>query len=218
MWLSHVIEKLVDIYKKRIPKEMLSNFLPTIGLALARCMCSRYYNFQSMIWIRASEAFSQILMVGVPAFNSKVKHSTDVAIDDATWLVLASCFEAFLLGKHFKLENNIDKRMDLVPLEPDVNLLTPTSLTEMCRHDAEVSLSMLDTLADVLLTNCDNVSDKYITRLIKIIDEGIIRQRPTDSMLSSGERFSHACLRKMYVLCSRGEDSNTFYFLNKNYS
>ena len=82
-----------------------------------------------------------------------------------------------------------------------------TSLSpERAREDAEIELSVLDTLTDVVLPGSQSASDKLVETFVTVIDQGIVR----DSAVSipqtlTGSNFSHVCVRKMYVLCSRAD-------------
>ena len=73
------------------------------------------------------------------------------------------------------------------------------------KEDLELELQVLDCLADEILTACGTASQHAIESLIEIVKEGISRplkyQIPHTSKHSN---FSLVCIRKMYVLCSRG--------------
>jgi len=74
-------------------------------------------------------------------------------------------------------------------------------------EDAELELGVLDCLADEILACCGTASHSDIDLLLKVIEEGIDRpakyQIPVSLKHSS---FSLVCIRKMYVLCSRGSN------------
>ncbi len=72
------------------------------------------------------------------------------------------------------------------------------------RADVELELSVLDTLTDVILTECGPAPPALKRRLISIVDRGISRPKGLSiPQIATGSNFSHVCVRKMYVLCSR---------------
>ena len=72
------------------------------------------------------------------------------------------------------------------------------------RADVDLELSILDTLADVVLTECGTAPLAMTHRLISVVDRGIARPRELSiPQTVTGSNFSHVCVRKMYVLCSR---------------
>lgn len=72
------------------------------------------------------------------------------------------------------------------------------------RSDADLELSVLDTLTDVVLTECSPAPLLMKRRLISVVDQGIARPRELNiPQTATGSNFSHVCVRKMYVLCSR---------------
>ncbi len=72
---------------------------------------------------------------------------------------------------------------------------------------AELVLSVLDTLADAVLTACTHAPLSVRTRLVGIVDAGVVRGWDAPEALQPSARFSHGCLRKLFVLCSRGVDA-----------
>ncbi len=84
----------------------------------------------------------------------------------------------------------------------------PHCLQDQSRADAELELAVLDTLTDGVLTACARAPEEVRRRLVGVLDGGITRPRARhipDS--AAGSRFPHACLRKLYVLCSRGMEA-----------
>lgn len=84
----------------------------------------------------------------------------------------------------------------------------PHCLQDQSRADAELELAVLDTLTDGVLTACARAPEEVLRRLVGVLDGGITRPRARhipDS--AAGSRFPHACLRKLYVLCSRGMEA-----------
>lgn len=84
------------------------------------------------------------------------------------------------------------------------------------RPDVDLELAVLDTLTDVVLQQDLDVGDKgihssatlckerdaLVKRLVSIVDRCIVRP-PAVATHSEISHFSHVCIRKMYVLCSR---------------
>ena len=83
--------------------------------------------------------------------------------------------------------------------------------TEQSSSDAELEASVVDTLTDAVLTACSHAPEDVRRRLIGVLDQAITR--PKDRHIpnsAAGIRFSHTCLRKLYVLSSRGvQDQGT---------
>lgn len=87
---------------------------------------------------------------------------------------------------------------------------------ERAREDADLEVSVLDTLSDTILTSCGTAPRGLQQRLVEIIDSGVGRSphlaiplapsssTATSAASSSGSSFDHVCLRKLYALCSRG--------------
>lgn len=76
-------------------------------------------------------------------------------------------------------------------------------------EDAELELKVLDCLTDEILTSCGSANQADVDALILVIEEGMSRpakfQIPVSAKHSS---FSMVCIRKMYVLCSRGTNEH----------
>lgn len=80
---------------------------------------------------------------------------------------------------------------------------------QQSRADAELELSILDTLTDSVLVFCGTASVADQQRLIGIVDRGISRPRSLNiPQATTGSNFSHVCIRKMFVLCSRSGGSS----------
>lgn len=55
---------------------------------------------------------------------------------------------------------------------------------------------------------CGGAAAGEVTRLVAVVDAGVARPRPLAIPASAaGSRFPHLCLRKLYVLCSRGAEA-----------
>lgn len=93
----------------------------------------------------------------------------------------------------------------------DPSFSAATGDTEQSSSDAELEASVVDTLTDAVLTSCSHAPEEVRRRLIGVLDQAIVR--PKDRHIpnsAAGIRFSHTCLRKLYVLSSRGvQDSGT---------
>lgn len=85
-----------------------------------------------------------------------------------------------------------------------IDVLPEASVTRL-REDAALEHSVLDALTDVALTACADTEDPMRLRLIGVLSQGM--QRPAHLNLPAavtGSNFSHVCLQKLHVLCSRG--------------
>ncbi len=81
----------------------------------------------------------------------------------------------------------------------------PEESVARLREDAGLEQSVLDALTDVALTACADTEDPLRLRLIGVLSRGM--QRPAHLNLPAvvtGRHFSHVCLQKLHVLCSRG--------------
>lgn len=77
------------------------------------------------------------------------------------------------------------------------------------KEDYELDLKILDCLTDDILTACGTASQPAIDGLIRIIELGIKQPRGKHMQgLSNQTSFGLICIRKMYVLCSRGSNSS----------
>jgi len=76
-------------------------------------------------------------------------------------------------------------------------------------EDAELELKVLDCLTDEILTSCASATQADIDALLCIIEEGISRPSKYQIPVSAKHsNFSMVCIRKMYVLCSRGTNEH----------
>ncbi|CAD7699922.1 unnamed protein product [Ostreobium quekettii] len=207
-FMEQAVDELVRVYCEQAPYPIRVALFNPVVAALARCMVSRYVSFEKGLWSKAAAAFNTVVTAGLPAIN--IASSGGGTVQQSPWEVLAAAFEAFLLGKGMDVEipdkghrasGSSSDSMSLQALQ----ILSPRARIEASRGDSEVRMTVLDTLGDVVLTACEHASLEMRTRLVRIVDEGMTRSDPSDGALAAGGRFSHACLRKMYVLCSRGE-------------
>ena len=77
------------------------------------------------------------------------------------------------------------------------------------RADVDLELSVLDSLTDDVLTKSGPAPLALKRRLIAVVDRGIARPRELSiPQATTGSNFSHVCVRKMYVLCSRVSGEN----------
>lgn len=73
------------------------------------------------------------------------------------------------------------------------------------KEDGDLELRVLDCLTDEILTACGTASQTAIDSLIHVVEGGI--SRPSKYQILQNVKhsnFSLVCIRKMYVLCSRG--------------
>ncbi|KAK9868608.1 hypothetical protein WJX84_001848 [Apatococcus fuscideae] len=92
------------------------------------------------------------------------------------------------------------------PSEVDSDEALGTSVSQM---DAELEAAVLDTLTETVLVSCANMPSESRQQLVSIVDQGLERGRARNIPNSAaGSRYTHLCLRKMYVLCSRGAEAS----------
>ncbi|GMH33400.1 hypothetical protein BSKO_01234 [Bryopsis sp. KO-2023] len=196
LWLERVVVEVVKIYRDHAPTRIRAMMFSQMVAAMTRCMVTRYLHVDQSLWRTAARGLNTVVNCGLPAVNMAYANGEDVA--DSPWDCLGACFEAFLLGMGVVEE---DGAQEMFRQEScDISALSQE--LEESQTDAEVRTTVLDTLTDVVLISCEHTSAETKQRLIGIVDKGV--GMPVDGTVASGGRFNHACLRKMYVLCSRG--------------
>lgn len=77
------------------------------------------------------------------------------------------------------------------------------------QSDAELQSAVLDCLADSVLPASGGAPPAVRVALVAIIQAGTVAslQHAVEGAGAPSGRFSHACLSKLYVLCSRGSDA-----------
>lgn len=98
------------------------------------------------------------------------------------------------------------------------NTTAPAPLVDAAqgRADVDLELTVLDYLTDEVLTKCSSAPLPLKRRLIAVVDRGISRPRELSiPQATTGSNFSHVCVRKMYVLCSRatGDSDDALLFV-----
>jgi len=200
------------LYKEHTPTETRASMFTPILKALQQCIATRAHAPEGSLWRAAANALVVITRIGLPAVNMHAQAMAQNQMKDeaianmtggadksksklhnpnAVWEQLATTFECLL--------------MPGVAVHGDgTEALNLTA--EKRREDEELEQSGLDTLCDVALQSCAAAPDHLRQRLVRIVDCGVDRPIPPEG-ISGGERFSHVCLRKLYVLCSRGGES-----------
>lgn len=84
----------------------------------------------------------------------------------------------------------------------------PEAPSEAALADAELTTAVLDCLADTVLSACQYAPTELRGALISVIDAGAARPLTDEGGMHAMSRFSHVCLSKLYVLCSRGQDGD----------
>lgn len=84
----------------------------------------------------------------------------------------------------------------------------PEAPSETALADAELTSAVLDCLADTVLSACQYAPVNLRGALISVIDAGAARPLTDEGGMHAMSRFSHVCLSKLYVLCSRGQDGD----------
>ena len=70
-----------------------------------------------------------------------------------------------------------------------------------------MAATVLDCLSDTVLSACQYAPLEVRRALVSIIEQGAAAPAPYEAGQACAARFSHACLSKLYVLCSRGQDA-----------
>lgn len=95
------------------------------------------------------------------------------------------------------------------PAPPEPAPCTATADEGRAVEDAELELKVLDCLTDEILISCGSAEQADIDALLHIIEEGISRPAKYQIAVSAKHsNFSLVCIRKMYVLCSRGSSEH----------
>ncbi|KAK9810126.1 hypothetical protein WJX72_005196 [[Myrmecia] bisecta] len=229
--MERVVEICVQLYRDQAPWQARAAMFPAIVSALGQCMATRYTAYADNLWRVSAAALSPVVNAGVPAINIAYVNNEQAPPEDA-WPALAAAFETFLLGPpgdpsapdsagdaslqtpRVSETGSIASAADVngergdAPSEGGQPSSSLSSEAEMARQDAETEAGVLDTLTDAVLTACSRTPSHVRRRLVCVIDGGIVRPRQRNIPNSAaGARFAHLCLRKMYVLCSRGVEA-----------
>lgn len=158
-----------------------------------------------------------------------IPSALDALTQESALLAIAETLELFFLGERQPKSSETSNKAGLpvVPLleisKPSIRPSTlrspsPSEDQELLgneegkRQDVELELAVLDTLTDVVLQqNFDAIQvnasvgkerNEMLRRLVSIVDRCIVRP-PLVTATTEICHFSHVCIRKMYVLCSR---------------
>ncbi|KAK3236704.1 hypothetical protein CYMTET_53172 [Cymbomonas tetramitiformis] len=209
LFAEHACSALLQIFKEHMPTETRAQLFAPVLFALEKCLATRLAHPQGNLWRTAAQVFVTVVRVGLPAVNmyragagastiqSRDEMLTSMGIakgdgahPDDVWEALCGAFERLLLPG-----SNVHQAAVSTEVDP-----------EQRRADDELELAALDTLCDVVLTSCGASPDNLRRRLVAIVDCGVDRPIPPEGY-SGGERFSHVCLRKLYVLGMRGGEA-----------
>ena len=112
------------------------------------------------------------------------------------------------VGRLFSRDSPDAKNLD-EPAEPAPAELAKVVDESRAVEDAELELKVLDCLTDEILTSCGSAAQKDVDALLLIIEEGISRPAKYQiPVFAKHSNFSLVCIRKMYVLCSRGSSEH----------
>lgn len=227
---ERVLDTVAQLYRDQVPWEARAATFPAVVQALAECLALRFTLPGATLWRSAVSALIIIVSAGIPAINIAAVNE-EAPLPPGCWSALADAFEAFLLAAHVD-ERAADSAEALEPADngslsglpnggglmssggrspvlgngqPDVQDGTdPRSQQD----DADLEATVLDNLTDTVLTACPRATTAEQHRLVSIVDQGIARPHSLDMPGSpAGSRFRQQCLRKMYVLCGRGVES-----------
>lgn len=91
--------------------------------------------------------------------------------------------------------------------EQENSAATPVIDDSQAKEDGDLELKVLDCLTDEILTACGTAGQRAIDSLIHVVEEGISRPLKYQILQNvTHSNFSLVCIRKMYVLCSRGSN------------
>lgn len=195
VWMEGVIDELLKTYRDNLSVRLRGIVFNDIVASITRCMVTIHACEDQSLWRPAVHAFNTIVAAGLPAVNTA--YASRELPPTSPWEVLVGCFEAFLLGRNVTYEEPEDEFLGRSSFVSIASSNAGDSLT-----DSEVRTSVLDTLTDVVLMSCEHATGEMKRKLIQVVDDGV--ELPEDDAVASSGRFNHACLRKMYVLCSRG--------------
>jgi hypothetical protein len=177
----------------------------------------RYTAHCDSLWRRSAECFNVI-----------IPSALDALTKESALLAMAETLELFFLGERQPKSSDTPNKAGL-PVVPLLEISKPSTRPstlrsshpsedqelgneEGKRQDVELELAVLDTLTDIVLqqnfeaiqVNTSAGKERYdlVRRLVSIVDRCIVRP-PLVTANSEICHFSHVCIRKMYVLCSR---------------
>ncbi|KAK9811035.1 hypothetical protein WJX73_008056 [Symbiochloris irregularis] len=175
---ERVVDTVAQLYRDQVPWEARSATFPAVVAALGSCLALRYTLPSSPLWRTAVQSFTTVVSAGLPAVNIAAV-TGDESPPEGCWSSLAEAFEGFLLGP---------------PHNPD---------------DSSAAAAGPLYENDVVLTACAHAAEQDQSRLVAIVDRGAARPPGPEALSSTaGSRFRQHCLRKMYILCSRGVESH----------
>lgn len=195
VWMEGVIDELLKAYKDSLSVKLRGMVFNDLVASITRCMVTVHECDEHPLWRSAVHAFNAVVAAGLPAVNAA--YASRELPPVSSWKVLAGCFEAFLLGRNVTYDEPEDSFLGRSSMFSNLSSNPGDSLT-----DSEIRTSVLDTLTDVVLMSCEHATSEMKRELIQVVDDGV--ELPEDNAVASSGRFDHACLRKMYVLCSRG--------------
>lgn len=197
LWMTKVLQQVLVLYRDHAPWQVRVRMLSTVVGAVKECLMMRYVYPGDDLWREAVPVFIAVMNAGLPALNIAVVHRYPVP--DGTWECLSHAFEQFLLGD----EVNPDKQQYANGEGGYWVENGGVRKVVESEQDEELQAAVLDTLTDSVLSACSSASTDMQRRLVSVVERGIgYTARPYRS-----QRFSHLCMRKLYVLCSRGSSA-----------
>ncbi|KAK2078912.1 hypothetical protein QBZ16_002602 [Prototheca wickerhamii] len=227
-FLHQTLELLVQAFENA-PSAAKANAFDPLVEALGSCMALRHGLPEEQLWRVAARAFNVLVPRGLPAL---LAHGGRGQREDA-WANLAAAFEGFLLAglpEELACSRLLQQLHDLqsaglehaqegasaaeTGTEPDRAMSrTSTGVSVLLEAedsaplgeaevDCELEEAVLDTLSDAVLAAAPDMDAEALRRFVAAIDAGVVRPRPAAGPAAPG--FSQTCLRKLYVLASRG--------------
>ncbi|KAK9834027.1 hypothetical protein WJX81_004391 [Elliptochloris bilobata] len=199
-----VIDILARVYRNHAPWQVRAAGFGAVAAALGACMATRHRLYHEQLWRAAAAAWPAVVAAGLPAVHLAYAEAGggDPGAPAEAWAAMARAFEAFLLGSDATTAaaDCAEPAADGAPRS--------TADGEGAAADAELEAAVLDTLTDVVLTACGAATAEEVARLVAVVDAGVARPRRLAIPASAaGSRFPQLCLRKLYVLCSRGAEA-----------
>eukprot|EP01024_Parvocaulis_polyphysoides_P013716 TRINITY_DN15397_c0_g1_i1.p1 TRINITY_DN15397_c0_g1~~TRINITY_DN15397_c0_g1_i1.p1 ORF type:complete len:420 (-),score=36.97 TRINITY_DN15397_c0_g1_i1:215-1351(-) len=193
-----MIQVITVLYRDYMPWRYQCITLQVVVEGLGRCMCLRVQQRSRAIWRQAANTFNEVTNQGVPAMSRGIVDGK--LPPEGVWEVLATTLQRFFFVQVHddSKDEEIDRRYKAQLEDMD---------SETLQLDAELVVNVLDSLCDSVMSICLHAPKKVRVRYVELLDEGVTRGFLYPEPEAISYRFSHACLRKMFVLCSRGSNS-----------
>eukprot|EP01025_Chloroclados_australasicus_P051787 TRINITY_DN6035_c0_g3_i1.p1 TRINITY_DN6035_c0_g3~~TRINITY_DN6035_c0_g3_i1.p1 ORF type:complete len:1021 (+),score=174.23 TRINITY_DN6035_c0_g3_i1:409-3063(+) len=199
LWIEEMIQVLITLYCKYMSWRYQCITMAVVIEALGRCMKLRTQERIRSIWRNAAQAFNNVINQGVPAISRTILDGKQPP--EQIWENLVVTLQNFFFAP-IQESANYDEEY----VQQQQSQIQSYS-SGILQEEAELVMSVLDSLCDSILSICLHSPQKIRVRFVELLDEGVARGYRYPEPEAIAYRFSHACMRKMFVLCGRGSSS-----------